>query len=57
MSKGEIRKLPDAFLVRAQKTKQDCTEELAAFREMLLRKYGTFRDSTEDIRHDRETRG
>jgi plasmid stability protein len=41
----------------ALKPKQDRAAELACFREMLRRKYGSLRDSTEDIRHDRETRG
>jgi plasmid stability protein len=41
----------------ALKPKQDRALELASFREMLQRKYGTLRDSTEDIRQDRETRG
>jgi plasmid stability protein len=41
----------------ALQPKQDRAMELASFREMLRRKYGTLRDSTEDIRRDRETRG
>lgn len=40
----------------ALKPKQDLAMELAAFRKMLERKYGTLRDSAEGIRQDRETR-
>jgi plasmid stability protein len=37
--------------------KQKRAAELAAFREMVRRKYGILRDSTDDIRSDREARG
>ena len=41
----------------ASRPKQDRATELAAFREMLRRKYGTLHSSTEDVRADREARG
>jgi hypothetical protein len=41
----------------ASKPKQDRTAELAAFREMLRRKYGMLADGTEGIRADRQARG
>jgi plasmid stability protein len=41
----------------ASKPKHDRAAELAAFRDMLRRKYGTLSDSTGEIRADREARG
>ena len=41
----------------AAKPKRERAAELAAFRRMLRRKYGTLTDSTEGIRGDREARG
>ena len=41
----------------ASKPKQDRTAEMAAFRKMLRRKYGTLADSTGGIRADRHARG
>ncbi len=41
----------------ALRPKQSRVAELAAFREMLRRKYGTLSDSTTQIRADREARG
>jgi len=41
----------------ASQPKQDRTAEMAAFRKMLRRKYGTLADSTGGIRADRQARG
>ena len=41
----------------ASQPKQDRTAEMAAFRKMLRRKYGTLADSTAGIRADRQARG
>jgi plasmid stability protein len=41
----------------ASRPKQDRAAELAAFRGMLRRKYGTLGDSTPGIRADRRARG
>ena len=41
----------------ASKPKQDRTAEMAAFRKMLHRKYGTLADSTGGVRADRQARG
>jgi plasmid stability protein len=41
----------------ASKPKQNRIAEMAAFRKMLRRKYGTLADSTGGIRADRQARG
>ena len=41
----------------AAKPKRERSAEMAAFRRMLQRKYGTLSDSTAGIREDREGRG